>query len=219
MVASASRLGALVTWPTVTTSADLAARYRRVLPSFLTPYYAEPIAIERGSGGSVYDIDGKRYLDFFGGVLTTMIGHDHPAVTAAVQQQACEGDAHLDVVPVGTDDRVRRNGGRRVGDPRRPCVLHAVGQRSQRCRAVVGDLVSQVESDPGDSQQLPRARFQHPGRHVARVVAFDLVDGPPGPVRSRWLPPPLTVPRARRRRLHRGVRRRPRAIARHDVGR
>jgi 4-aminobutyrate aminotransferase len=83
-------MSAPVTWPIVTTSADLAARYRRVLPSFLSPYYAEPIAIERGSGGSVYDIDGNRYLDFFGGVLTTMIGHDHPAVTAAVQQQAAK---------------------------------------------------------------------------------------------------------------------------------
>jgi 4-aminobutyrate aminotransferase len=72
----------------VTTSAELAARYRRVLPSFLTPYYAEPIAIDHGQGSYVFDLDGTRYLDFFGGVLTTMIGHNHPAVTAAVQAQA-----------------------------------------------------------------------------------------------------------------------------------
>jgi 4-aminobutyrate aminotransferase len=38
----------------------------------------------------VWDLDGVRYLDFFGGVLTTMIGHDHPAVTAAVQAQAAK---------------------------------------------------------------------------------------------------------------------------------
>ena len=74
----------------MTTSADLAARYRRVLPSFLAPYYAEPIAIDHGAGGYVFDLDGKKYLDFFGGVLTTMIGHDHPAVTAAVQEQAAK---------------------------------------------------------------------------------------------------------------------------------
>ncbi len=72
----------------MTTSSDLAARYRRVLPSFLAPYYAEPIAIDHGEGSYVYDLDGGRYLDFFGGVLTTMIGHRHPAVTAAVQEQA-----------------------------------------------------------------------------------------------------------------------------------
>jgi 4-aminobutyrate aminotransferase len=74
----------------VTTSADLAARYRRVLPSFLAPYYAEPISIEHGSGSYVWDAEGNRYLDFFGGVLTTMIGHDHPDVTAAVQAQAAK---------------------------------------------------------------------------------------------------------------------------------
>ncbi len=74
----------------MTNSADLAARYRRVLPSFLAPYYAEPISIDHGEGSYVYDLDGSRYLDFFGGVLTTMIGHNHPAVTAAVRAQAAK---------------------------------------------------------------------------------------------------------------------------------
>ena len=72
------------------TSTDLAERYHRVLPSFLNPYYAEPIAIGQGRGSYVWDLDGTRYLDFFGGVLTTMIGHAHPAVTAAVQEQAAK---------------------------------------------------------------------------------------------------------------------------------
>ncbi len=74
----------------VSSSADLADRYRRVLPSFLSPYYAEPISIERGEGSYVWDAEGRRYLDFFGGVLTTMIGHAHPAVTAAVREQAAK---------------------------------------------------------------------------------------------------------------------------------
>ena len=74
----------------VTSTADLLARYRQTLPSFLSPYYAEPIAIDRGEGSYVWDLEGNRYLDFFGGVLTTMIGHDHPAVTAAVQAQAAK---------------------------------------------------------------------------------------------------------------------------------
>ena len=73
-----------------TTSAELAARYRAVLPSFLSPMYAEPISIDHGKGGHVFDLEGRRYLDFFGGVLTTMIGHDNPAVTAAVQAQAAK---------------------------------------------------------------------------------------------------------------------------------
>ena len=74
----------------MTATADLLARYRQTLPSFLSPYYADPIAIDHGSGSYVWDLDGNRYLDFFGGVLTTMIGHDHPSVTSAVQAQAAK---------------------------------------------------------------------------------------------------------------------------------
>lgn len=71
-------------------SADLLDRYHRVLPSFLNPYYADPISIDQGQGSYVWDAAGNRYLDFFGGVLTTMIGHAHPAVTVAVQEQAAK---------------------------------------------------------------------------------------------------------------------------------
>jgi 4-aminobutyrate aminotransferase len=71
-------------------SSDLLERYRRVLPPFLSPYYAEPISIDHGEGSYVWDLEGNRYLDFFGGVLTTMIGHNEPSVTAAVQAQAAK---------------------------------------------------------------------------------------------------------------------------------
>ncbi len=74
----------------MTTDADLYQRYLAVLPSFVHPYFDEPISIDRGDGSYVYTIDGDRYLDFFGGVLTTMIGHSHPKVVAAVQAQAAK---------------------------------------------------------------------------------------------------------------------------------
>jgi 4-aminobutyrate aminotransferase len=72
----------------VTTNAELLARYRAVLPGFLNPLHSNPIAIDRGEGSYVFDLDGGRYLDWFGGVLTTMIGHNNPAVVAAVTEQA-----------------------------------------------------------------------------------------------------------------------------------
>ena len=72
------------------TTAELAERYRAILPSFLSPLYAQPVSIDRGDGSYVFDNEGNRYLDFFGGVLTTMIGHNNPAVTAAVQAQAAK---------------------------------------------------------------------------------------------------------------------------------
>ncbi len=74
----------------MTTSSELLKRYEAVLPSFVRPLYAEPISIDRGDGGYVWDLEGNRYLDFFGGVLTTMIGHSNPEVVAAVQAQAAK---------------------------------------------------------------------------------------------------------------------------------
>ena len=70
--------------------AALLERYRASLPSFVKPMFAEPISIDHGDGSAVFTAEGDRYLDFFGGVLTTMIGHNHPKVTAAVQEQAAK---------------------------------------------------------------------------------------------------------------------------------
>jgi 4-aminobutyrate aminotransferase len=67
---------------------ELFARTRAVLPSWLAVYYEDPIEIERGEGRYVWDADGKRYLDFFGGILTTMTAHALPEVTKAVSEQA-----------------------------------------------------------------------------------------------------------------------------------
>ncbi len=70
------------------THADLLARHRKVLPDWVALYYDEPIALARGEGRYVWDAEGNRYLDFFGGILTTMSGHGVPEIVEAVQRQA-----------------------------------------------------------------------------------------------------------------------------------
>lgn len=50
--------------------------------------YQEPIVLVRGEGTKVWDADGKEYLDFFSGILSTSIGHCHPRLVAAVSEQA-----------------------------------------------------------------------------------------------------------------------------------
>jgi 4-aminobutyrate aminotransferase len=73
---------------TDTPHADLLARHRRVMPSWLALYYDEPIELVSGSGRHVVDGEGTRYLDFFGGILTTMTGYDVPEVVDAIRTQA-----------------------------------------------------------------------------------------------------------------------------------
>jgi len=57
--------------------------------SALMHTYAEPtVTFERGAGSELWDSDGKRYLDFLGGLAVTSLGHSHPAVAAALADQA-----------------------------------------------------------------------------------------------------------------------------------
>jgi 4-aminobutyrate aminotransferase len=73
---------------TTETHAQLHARHRAVLPDWLATYYREPIEITHGRGRHVWDAEGRQYLDFFGGILTTMTAHALPEVTAAITEQA-----------------------------------------------------------------------------------------------------------------------------------
>lgn len=69
-------------------SGHLWARHRAVLPRWLSLYYEEPLELVSGEGRRVTDAAGRTYLDFFGGILTTMTGHAVPEVVDAIRSQA-----------------------------------------------------------------------------------------------------------------------------------
>lgn len=58
---------------------------------FLTPalltYYRDPIMIVEGKMQYLFDETGRRYLDFFAGIVTVSVGHCHPKVVEAVREQ------------------------------------------------------------------------------------------------------------------------------------
>ncbi len=56
--------------------------------SLLGTYTRLPIEIERGEGVYLIDSEGKRYLDFFGGLAVNALGYGHPAVLAAIAEQS-----------------------------------------------------------------------------------------------------------------------------------
>lgn len=68
--------------------AELLERHRRVMPTWMGLYYDEPIELVSGKDCWVTDADGRSYLDFFGGILTTSIGHGIDEVVEAVRDQA-----------------------------------------------------------------------------------------------------------------------------------
>jgi 4-aminobutyrate aminotransferase len=74
---------------------ELLDRHRAVMPHWMPVYYGDDaLEIVSGSGRRVTTADGRTYLDFFGGVLTTMIGYDVAEISDAVRRQIGTGVAH-----------------------------------------------------------------------------------------------------------------------------
>src|SRR5438876_958967 len=63
------------------------AKHKEFLFPCVANYYAEPVVITEAHGSSVKDLDGREYLDFFGGILTAGIGHSHPEFVKRLQDQ------------------------------------------------------------------------------------------------------------------------------------
>jgi acetylornithine/succinyldiaminopimelate/putrescine aminotransferase len=52
------------------------------------PVFGAPaVMFERGSGTELFDVDGKRYLDFLSGIAVVSLGHANPVIAAAVNAQ------------------------------------------------------------------------------------------------------------------------------------
>jgi 4-aminobutyrate aminotransferase len=53
----------------------------------VSTYYAQPLAVDHASMQHVWDVEGRQYLDFFGGIVTISVGHCNPRVTARMKAQ------------------------------------------------------------------------------------------------------------------------------------
>jgi len=68
-------------------SNDVRSKHETYLWPCTANYYQQPVAIAEGRGARVTDLDGAHYLDFFGGILTTSIGHAIPEINQAIHAQ------------------------------------------------------------------------------------------------------------------------------------
>jgi len=57
---------------------------------YVMPTYAPGLALLRGRGARVWDADGREYIDFLAGIAVLNVGHCHPKVVAAIQEQAAK---------------------------------------------------------------------------------------------------------------------------------
>ena len=70
--------------PTVTAHIEAAS------PHTMNTYARLPIAMERGQGCRVWDVNGKSYLDGLGGIAVNTLGHAHPRLVPALQEQVAK---------------------------------------------------------------------------------------------------------------------------------
>ena len=69
------------------TSAQVRAKHKEFLFPSVGTFYEEPVCLDSGKGARLKDLDGREYLDFFGGILTVSLGQAHPKVNAALHAQ------------------------------------------------------------------------------------------------------------------------------------
>ena len=85
-------------------SREILERKERVVADPLSIYI--PVVIERGQGATLTDVDGNTFIDFTGGVGSLNVGHSHPRVVEAAQEQL-ERFSHTDFTIVPYETYVR----------------------------------------------------------------------------------------------------------------
>jgi acetylornithine aminotransferase/acetylornithine/N-succinyldiaminopimelate aminotransferase len=78
----------IVSSPPAIVRNDVAAVQALFQKNVVPSYGRFDIAFSHGSGSYIFDVTGKRYLDFGGGIAVTALGHAHPAITEALIEQS-----------------------------------------------------------------------------------------------------------------------------------
>ena len=68
-------------------SDEILSKHDEYLFPSVVNYYKKHLVIDHGEGMYVYDPEGNKYLDFFGGILTVSVGHCNPKVTNKIAEQ------------------------------------------------------------------------------------------------------------------------------------
>ena len=69
-------------------SAEVMRKHREYLWPAVTNFYPkDPLVVDRARMQHVWDVNGRQYLDFFGGILTISVGHTNPKITSKIKAQ------------------------------------------------------------------------------------------------------------------------------------
>jgi len=69
------------------TKDEIIRKHQQYMFKCITTYFKDPLVIDHAKGQYVYDLDGRQYLDFLGGIVTISVGHANPKVTEKIKAQ------------------------------------------------------------------------------------------------------------------------------------
>ncbi len=69
------------------TKDEVLKKHKQYLFPSITTYYADPLVTDHASMQYLWDVEGKKYLDFFGGIVTISVGHSNPRITSKIKDQ------------------------------------------------------------------------------------------------------------------------------------
>src|SRR5476649_2037414 len=66
---------------------DILEKKKQFVYPNVANYFEHPLPMERGAMQYIWDVEGKKYLDFFGGIVTVGVGHANPRITGPMKAQ------------------------------------------------------------------------------------------------------------------------------------
>ncbi len=66
---------------------EILKKHKQYLFPSISNYYSDPLVTDHASMQYVWDTEGKKYLDFFGGIVTISVGHSNPRITSKIKAQ------------------------------------------------------------------------------------------------------------------------------------
>ncbi|HKV92677.1 MAG TPA: aspartate aminotransferase family protein [Candidatus Angelobacter sp.] len=69
------------------TKDEIIKKHKQYLFPSISLYYSDPLVTDHASMQHLWDVDGNKYLDFFGGIVTISVGHANPRVTSKIKAQ------------------------------------------------------------------------------------------------------------------------------------
>lgn len=66
---------------------EVIKKHKQYLFPSVTLYYTDPLVTDHASMQYLWDVEGKKYLDFFGGIVTISVGHCNPRITSKIKAQ------------------------------------------------------------------------------------------------------------------------------------